>query len=102
MYRGQLDIVSGNWDGEHRIFVKKENFKDIAEGEFKIPSKIRTVISADFDNDGYDEIFLNNLENKLFKIKENGELKEIDLAINSEPNGLGTGAAVAISIKMAF
>ena len=98
LYRGQLDIVSGNWDGEHRIFVKKENtFKDIAEGEFKIPSKIRTVISADFDNDGYDEIFLNNIgePNKLFKIKENGELKEIDLAINSEPNGLGTGAAVA-------
>ena len=59
--------------------------------------KIRTVISADFDNDGYDEIFLNNIgePNKLFKIKENGELKEIDLAIYSEPNGLGTGAAVA-------
>ena len=65
--------------------------------QFKIPSKIRTVISADFDNDGYDEIFLNNIgePNKLFKIKENGKLKEIDLAINSEPNGLGTGAAVA-------
>ena len=98
LYRGQLDIVSGNWDGEHRIFVKKENtYKDIAKGNFKIPSKIRTVISADFDNDGYDEIFLNNIgePNKLFKIKENGELKEIDLAINSEANGLGTGAAVA-------
>ena len=98
LYRGQLDIVSGNWDGEHRIFVKKENtYEDIAEGPFNIPSKIRTVISADFDNDGYDEIFLNNIgePNKLFRIKENGELKEIDLAINSEPNGLGTGAAVA-------
>ena len=98
LYRGQLDIVSGNWDGEHRIFVKKENtYEDIAEGPFKIPSKIRTVISADFDNDGYDEIFLNNIgePNKLFKIKENGELKEIDLGINSEANGLGTGAAVA-------
>ena len=98
LYRGQLDIVSGNWDGEHRIFVKKENtYKDIAKGKFKIPSKIRTVISADFDNDGYDEVFLNNIgePNKLFKIKENGELKEIDLGINSEANGLGTGAAVA-------
>ena len=40
---------------------------------------------------------LNNIgePNKIFKIRENGELKEIDLAINSEPNGLGTGAAVA-------
>jgi len=71
LYRGQLDIVSGNWDGEHRIFIKKENsFKDIADSNFKRPSKIRTVITADFDNDGYDEIFLNNIgePNKLFKI----------------------------------
>ena len=45
LYRGQLDITSGNWDGEHRIFVKKENtYKDIAKGNFKKPSKIRTVI----------------------------------------------------------
>ena len=98
MYRGQLDIVSGNWDGEHRIFIKKENsFKDIADSNFKRPSKIRTVISADFDNDGYDEIFLNNIgeANKLFKIKENGKLEEIDITSNSEANGLGTGAAVA-------
>ena len=65
--------------------------------EMCIRDRIRTVISADFDNDGYDEIFLNNIgePNKLFKIKENGELKEIDLGINSESNGLGTGAAVA-------
>ncbi len=98
LYRGQLDIVSGNWDGEHRIFIKKENsFKDIADSNFKRPSKIRTVISADFDNDGYDEIFLNNIgeANKLFKIKENGKLIEIDITSNSEANGLGTGAAVA-------
>ena len=98
LYRGQLDIVSGNWDGEHRIFIKKENsFKDIADSKFKRPSKIRTVISADLDNDGYDEIFLNNIgeANKLFKIKENGKLEEIDITSNSEANGLGTGAAVA-------
>ena len=98
LYRGQLDIISGNWDGEHRIFIKKENsFKDIADNNFKKPSKIRTVITADFDNDGYDEIFLNNIgePNKLFKIRENGKLEEIDITSNSEANGLGTGAAVA-------
>ena len=98
LYRGQLDIVSGNWDGEHRIFVKKENtYKDIAKGNFKTPSKIRTVISADFDNDGYDEIFLNNIgqPNKLFKILDSGKLEEILLKEALETNGLGTGAAVA-------
>ena len=98
LYRGQLDIISGNWDGEHRIFVKKEDFfEDIADQNFKKPSKIRTVISADFDNDGYDEIFFNNIgePNRLFKIKDNGKLEEIDLTLSSEPKGLGTGAAVA-------
>ena len=93
-----MDIISGNWDGEHRIFVKKEDFfEDIADQNFKKPSKIRTVISADFDNDGYDEIFFNNIgePNRLFKIKDNGKLEEIDLTLSSEPKGLGTGAAVA-------
>ena len=82
---------------EIRIFIKKENtFKDIADNNFKKPSKIRTVITADFDNDGYDEIFLNNIgePNKLFKIRENGKLEEIDIEFNSEADGLGTGAAV--------
>ena len=72
-------------------FVEKENlFEDIADNNFKRPSKIRTVITADFDNDGYDEIFLNNIgePNKLFKIKENGKLEEIDITSNSEANGL--------------
>ena len=98
LYRGQLDIVTGNWDGEHRIFVERNNvFEDIASEDFKKPSKIRTVIVADFDNDGYDEIFLNNIgePNKLFKIKDKGQIEEIDITLNSEANGLGTGAAVA-------
>ena len=61
------------------------------------PSKIRTVISADFDNDGFDEIFMNNIgePNKLFKILDNGKVKEISIKTALEPNGLGTGAAVA-------
>ena len=98
LYRGQLDIISGNWDGEHRIFIKKEDlFEDIADQNFKRPSKIRTVISADFDNDGYDEIFFNNIgePNRLFKIRDNGKFEEIDLTLSSEAKGLGTGAAVA-------
>ena len=64
---------------------------------FSIPSKIRTVISADFDNDGYDEVFINNIgePNKLFKISEYGNFEEIKLEAALEKNGLGTGAAVA-------
>ncbi len=98
LYRGKLDIVSGNWNGEHRIFLNNRNkFNDIANSEFKIPSRVRTIISADFDNDGFDEIFVNNIgePNKLFKILSDGELKQIQLNNGLEPSGLGTGAAVA-------
>ena len=98
LYRGRLDIITSNWNGYHRAFVLEDNkFKDIATPTYNIPTRIRTVISADFDNDGYDEIFMNNIgePNKLFKIKENGFFEEIKIQNAYESNGLGTGAAVA-------
>ena len=98
LYRGELDIVTGNWKGEHRIFLKEsKKFNDVATDAFKIPSRIRTIISADFDNDGYDEIFMNNIgePNKLFKISNDGELNQIQLNVGLETHGLGTGAAVS-------
>ena len=97
-YRGRLDILTSNWEGPHRAFVLKNGkFVDIADETFSTPSRIRTVISADFDNDGYDEVFMNNIgePNKLFKILDNGEFKEINIGNALETNGLGTGAAVA-------
>jgi len=97
-YRGQLDIVSSNWNGNHRIFALDGNeFRDIAQPDFNEPTRIRTVISADFDNDGFDEIFMNNIgqPNKLFKILDNGVLKKIDIQVGLEYFGLGTGAAVS-------
>jgi len=98
LYRGRLDILSSNWNAYHRAYVLNgDKFEDIAMPTFNIPSPIRTVISADFDNDGYDEIFMNNIgePNKLFKIKENGIFEEIKIENAYEKNGLGTGAAVA-------
>ena len=97
-YRGRLDILNGNWGGFHRAYVLKENkFEDIAKPPFDEPSRIRTIISADFDNDGYDEVFMNNIgePNKLFKILENGVIEQIPLDVGLEPDGYGTGAAVA-------
>jgi hypothetical protein len=98
LYRGQLDILTSNWEGPHRAFVLDGNqFKDIADQNFSEPSRIRTVISADFDNDGYDEVFMNNIgePNKLFKILDNGVFQPIKINNALETNGLGTGAAVA-------
>ena len=97
-YRGRLDILSGNWLGYHRAWVLENNeFKDIGNKDFDEPSRIRTIISADFDNDGFDEVFMNNIAepNKLFKIKENGKFEEIKLNVGLEADGYGTGAAVA-------
>ena len=97
-YDGELDIINGNWKGYHRAYVKNDDkFMDVANEDFRAPTKVRTVISADFDNDGYDEIFFNNIgePNKLFRINDNGEFLELQLNEALEPNGLGTGAAVA-------
>ena len=50
LYRGELDIITSNWEGYHRIFVKQKNsFLDMSSLDFRSPSRIRTVISADFD-----------------------------------------------------
>ena len=98
LYRGRLDIISGNWQGFHRIYIfRQEKFLDLTDYNFNKPSKLRTIISADFDNDGYDEVFINNIgqPNKLFKIKENGLLDTIPLSFAKLEKGLGTGAAVA-------
>ncbi|MDC3085468.1 CRTAC1 family protein [Candidatus Pelagibacter sp.] len=97
-YRGRLDILSGNWLGYHRAWVLENNeFKDIGNKDFDEPSRIRTIISADFDNDGFDEVFMNNIAepNKLFRIKDNGKFEQINFKVGLEANGYGTGAAVA-------
>ncbi len=97
-YRGRLDILSGNWLGYHRAWVLEKNeFKDIGNKDFDKPSRIRTIISADFDNDGFDEVFMNNIAepNKLFRIKDDGKFEQIDFQVGLEANGYGTGAAVA-------
>ena len=97
-YNGSLDLIIGNWNGFHRIYTHANNtFVDTAPLNFRQPSKIRTVISADFDNDGFDEIFLNNIgqPNKLFRILDNNMLEQLELTNALEKTGLGTGAAVA-------
>ncbi len=97
-YRGRLDILSGNWLGYHRAWVLEKNeFKDIGNKDFDKPSRIRTIISADFDNDGFDEVFMNNIAepNKLFRIKDDGKFEQINFQVGLEAKGYGTGAAVA-------
>merc|ERR1711971_816596 len=61
---GKVDIVYGNWNGPHRLYLQENGgkFNDIAgNSEFAVPTPIRTVIAADFDNDGNQELFMNNI-----------------------------------------
>lgn len=84
---GKTDIVYGNWNGPHRLYLQTSDSKfrvrsvqvcstrhgdrkvrleccvvqDIATGGFAQPSPVRTVIAADFDNDQELEVFFNNI-----------------------------------------
>ena len=67
---GHFALACGNWEGPHRFWVPAEGggFNDHATAAFALPSPVRTVIAADFDNDGREEIFFNNIgeANRLF------------------------------------
>ncbi len=71
-------------------------FRDVTPDSFESPTRARTLLCADFDNDGHDELFVNGMgtENRLFR-RRNGEWAEVDPGPATEPHGLGTGAAVA-------
>ncbi len=95
---GRFDLAIGNWQDEHRLFsqVVPGFFDDVAPPEMRRPSAARTVIAADFDNDGYEEIFFNNLgePNRLFALRD-GMYRRINIGEAEEEDLLGTGAAVA-------
>jgi hypothetical protein len=95
---GLFDLVYGNWEGYHRLYIQTEDghFQDTAPKSLRLPSRIRTVIAADFDNDGQEELFFNNIgePNRLFGLRD-GEWVELEIGDAAEPFGFGTGAAVA-------
>ena len=71
-------------------------FVDTAPAAFAEPTRTRTVVAADFDNDGREELFCNVLgaENRLFRREADG-WTAVDPGAATESRGLGTGAAVA-------
>jgi hypothetical protein len=119
---GTFALAWGNWDGPHRFMVRRETGEwiDRATPGFAFPSAARTVIAADFDNDGNDEIFFNNMgePNRVFRVQtdakhgsgirsqESGssltpdscllapELTMLDAGCALDADGYGTGAAI--------
>jgi hypothetical protein len=95
---GLLDLVWGNWEGPQRLFIQCGDgiFKPAAFGSIAEPGRVRTVIAADFDNDGWEEIFFNHIgePNRLFhRTEAGGWIEQTPFALEL-PNGYGTGACV--------
>lgn len=95
---GLFDLLVANWDGPQRLFIQRSAgaFTDEANADLSMPLRIGTVIAADFDNDGRQELFFNvhGGPNRLFAWRHD-DWQEIDIGDAAEPRGLGTGAAVA-------
>ena len=107
-------LAVGAWEGPNRLFEPTAtdggtDYADAAPANFAAPSRVRTLVAADFDNDGREELFVNALgtENRLFRAvtpdggpvsddaPEECVVERIDAGAATEPRGLGTGAAVA-------
>ncbi|MEX2444818.1 MAG: CRTAC1 family protein [Alkalispirochaeta sp.] len=99
---GLLELIVANWEGPARLYVRRtpkdprSPWSDRASARFREPQRNRNLIAADFDNDGRVELFFNNIgeANRLFRLREDG-VEELNLGAAAEPDGLGTGAAVA-------
>lgn len=71
-------------------------FTEMTPRPFAEAPRTRTLIAADFDNDGNQELFVNALgaANRLFTRSTAG-WRQMAVGDAREPDGLGTGAAVA-------
>lgn len=100
---GHFDLAVANWDGPNRLMVRQPDgtFRDRATPAMAYPGAVRTLIAADFDNDGYEELFFHcaGEPNRLFRrAADRGHALDwvlADCGEAAEPTGLGTGAAVA-------
>lgn len=96
---GLPDLIWANWEGEHRICLQQADgfFRpNCCTYEFAMPSRVRTVICADFDNDGWDEIFLNHLgePNRIYRYGPDRRAHELEAGPLTLEDGQGTGAAI--------
>jgi hypothetical protein len=98
---GGFTLALGSWEDDNHLFAPTdEGFTDVAPPAFAEPTQVRTVVAADFDNDGRQELFVNVLgsENRLFEpvAGEDGPAWTACSAGDAaESGGLGTGGVTA-------
>jgi hypothetical protein len=93
-----VDVVCGNWNGENRLFARSDGddrFEDVAPPALARPTRVRTVVVADFDNDGRQELFVNCLGAPNRLLAYDGAWTQTAIGDALEPGGTGTGACVA-------
>lgn len=102
---GVLAVAVVGWDTDNHLFVPTQTgVTDVSPPAFTAPMRARTLLAADFDNDGRQELFVNVCDgpNCLFApapaANVDGpatvwERRPLDAA--ADPDGRGTGAVVA-------
>jgi hypothetical protein len=112
---GVLGLCVAAADGPHRLLVPgRDGRRDRATPALALASAVRTVVAADLDNDGHDELFFVNHgePNRLFRVSANGrrqpaggeghrpadagrspEVVMLDPGAAAEADGPGVGAA---------
>lgn len=106
-------VVLGNWEGESRLCRRDDTgeFADVAPDGLASARSVRSVVAADFDNDGHEELFCNQLgePNHLFErvdqpdsrghpidgIDSDDRWVATEVGDAVEPDGFGTGAVAA-------
>ena len=114
---GAFAVAVASWQADNHLFVPThEGFADMSPPAFTAPTRARTLLAADFDNDGRQELFVNVCggPNRLLAPVVDSEpvddsatddrtahaLSATDwesrrLGAAAEPDGRGTGAVVA-------
>lgn len=95
-FRGDADDRAGAVSGHDRPSPSARGFVDRAPKELADADGVRTVLAADFDNDGRQELFVNAMgaSNRLFRI-ESGRPVQVPIGDARGQGRFGTGATVA-------
>ena len=113
---GTFAIAVASWEAPNHLFVPTDTgFTDVSPPAFSLPTRAQTLLAADFDNDGRQELFVNVCggPNRLLSPVVDTELASSGtgertphgrlapdweprpLGPAADPDGRGTGAVVA-------
>ncbi len=95
---GYPDLFIASRNAENRLYMNdgKGNFRDKTHEYFKAENCISNgIVFADFDLDGYPDLYLTNVgDNVLYKNMDGKYFREVTAAFGAELSGYSTGCAV--------